>query len=220
MNKISYLEKLNSMTNVFSDIIESAEFKQLVNDMKTGNELPRLIFAGVGKNWYICEKVVKTFISMGIHAEALDCTHALHGDLGILSSIGYSNEKKYVFFLSKSGTTAEMIKLAKVVKALQKNELIINTTTVSFNLNTDKPYAELFDLMLSPSEQCKNQVMYEFDERNLVPSLSITVMQLILDVLGNEIYESKSELVANYVYNHLGGSNGEKLGGNKILETV
>lgn len=217
---MTYIEKINAMNVVLADIIDSDTFKKIITDIKQNKELPRFIFAGVGKNWYICEKVVKTFISMGIHAEALDCTHALHGDLGILSSIGYTNEKKYVFFLSKSGTTAELIKLAKVVKALKDHSKISNTTTVSFNLNTAKPYSELFDISVSPSDKFVNQTMYEFDARNLVPSLSITIMQLALDILGNEIYESRADLVENYVYNHLGGSNGEKLGGNKILETV
>lgn len=220
MNKIGYLEKLESMTKVFADIAESEEFTKLVETIKSKKVLPRFIFAGVGKNWYICEKIVKTFISMGIHAEALDCTHALHGDLGILSSVSYSNEEKFVFFISKSGTTSELIKLAKVVKALKINNKIDNTTTISFNLNTKKPFSELFDVSINPSEKFANTIMYEFDERNLVPSLSINIMQMILDLFGNEIYESKPELVEHYVYNHLGGSNGEKLGGNKILESV
>lgn len=220
MNKIDYLEKIDSMMKVFADITESKEFTNLLETIKTKKVLPRFIFAGVGKNWYICEKIVKTFISMGIHAEALDCTHALHGDLGILSSIAYANEEKFVFFISKSGTTAELITLAKVVKALKLNNKIVNITTISFNLNTKKPFADLFDININPSEKFKDMIMYEFDERNLVPSLSINIMQMLLDLFGNEIYESKPELVEHYVYNHLGGSNGEKLGGNKLLATV
>ena len=220
MSKISYSDKVNTMIDVFNDIATSETFTSLINYFKAKQTLPRFIFAGVGKNWYICEKVVKTFISMGIHAEALDCTHALHGDLGILSSVAYTNEEKVVFFISKSGTTAELIKLAKVVKALKDNKKIDNTTTISFNLNTNKPFSELFDFNINPSDKFKDTTMYEFDERNLVPALSINIMQMILDLFGNELYESKPELVEHYVYNHLGGANGEKLGGNKLLETV
>lgn len=163
---------------------------------------------------------MKTFISMGLHCESLDCTHALHGDLGILSDIGYESEEKIIFFISKSGTTSELIKLARVIKALKVNNKISNVTTVGYSLNVKKPFSELYDVVISPDEYFEAYTSFEFDDRNLVPSLSINIMQMVLDYIGVMIYESKPELVEHYVYNHLGGSNGEKLGGNKLLESV
>jgi len=218
--KYTVREKMMMMNSIFNNIMDSESVKTIVDCIVHSEKLPRIILAGVGKNWYICEKVMKTFISMGIHCESLDCTHALHGDLGILSSIGYANEEKIVFFISKSGTTSELIKLARVVKALKDHGKVSKVTTVGYSLNVNKPFSELYDYVICPDEKFAAYTSFEFDERNLVPSLSINIMQMVLDCIGVMIYESRPELVENYVFNHLGGSNGEKLGGNKILETV
>ena len=103
-------DKLHNALGIFEDIVESESCENLIEELKLEDN-PTFIFSGVGKNWYICEKEVKTFISMGLDAKSLDCTHALHGDLGILMD---PNECKYIFFVSKSGKTNEMHKLINV----------------------------------------------------------------------------------------------------------
>ena len=177
------------------------------------NEIPEFIFAGIGKNWYICQKVVKTFISMGIHAQALDCGHALHGDLGMLSG----DSKKVLFFLSRSGTTKELVEVAKVVKMLKTKGHFKNLRTVGFSLNKNLPNTDLYDDVIVPNDASILENVCEFDDRNLVPSFSIDITQLVLDFFGVLIYEAHQDLVDNYVYHHLSGANGEKLGGPKIL---
>lgn len=204
------------MDQVLDALISSKSFKRLVLEASVGDELPSFIFAGVGKNWYICEKVVKTFISMGIQAQALDPTHALHGDLGMLKAPG----KKILVFVSRSGTTAELVKLAKVVKALKDKHILAELETVALFLNKSKPNPELFDTWILPDDISKLDSIYEFDGRDLVPSLSINILQMVLDLLGVLLYESRDELVAGYVYNHLSGGNGEKLGGAAILKDI
>ena len=157
---------------------------------------------------------------MSIKTIALDCTHALHGDMGVLMD---ADEPKIMFFISKSGTTEELIRLAKTVDYLRKNSIIKNITTVSFYLNrAGSKFDDLYDFSLVPNwaNYDNNEHLYEFDSKNLVPSLSINTMQMILDYTGVKIFEQNSYLVDNYKYNHLAGNNGKILGGDKILNVI
>ena len=58
----------------------------------------------------------------------------------------------------------------------------------------------------------------EIDDKGLIPSLSIHITQMVLDILGVKLYEQRDGLVENYKYNHLAGNNGNKLGMSKYLE--
>lgn len=208
--------KKDVMDKVFKAIVNSRSFKQLVLKYGARMRLPSFVFTGVGKNWYICEKVVKTFISMGIQAQALDPNHALHGDLGMLRADG----DKVLVFVSRSGTTAELVKLAKVVKTLKDRNVLFDLETIALFLNHEKPNFELFDTWIYPDDPYALSSIYEFDERDLVPSLSINILQMVLDLLGVLLYEGRDNLVDGYVYNHLSGGNGEKLGGAAILKDI
>lgn len=212
-NELSLKDKIQKMNLVFEDMINSSNFKKLKDYVLNLPELPEFIFAGVGKNWYICEKIVKTYISMGLMANALDCTHALHGDIGMLQN----NNNKIIFFLSKSGTTEEMIKLVNIINVLKEKNILKNVFIVAVSLNKEIDNS-LYDLILTPTSFLNNDCNYEFDKRNLVPSLSINTMQSVLDLLGVEIYEANPELVNNYIYNHLAGHNGQVLGGPEFLK--
>lgn len=215
-------DKIHNALGIFEDIVESESCEKLIEELKLEDN-PTFIFSGVGKNWYICEKEVKTFISMGLNAKSLDCTHALHGDLGMLMN---HNELKYIFFVSKSGKTLEMHKLINIIIDLRKKNIIQNIKLVFICLN---PYIlgqidnkEEFDFILKPAIIDHN-IIYsniELDDRNLIPTLSINITQSILDYIGVLVYQSKPELVENYKYNHLGGSNGKQLGMSKYLEEV
>jgi len=209
-------KKVDLCINVFKEIVSSNSFKKLVNDFSNGNP-PRIILSGVGKNWYICEKIVKTYLSLGIQSEALDCVHALHGDLGMLMS----DEKKLLIFVSKSGTTEELIRVVKIINTLRNDGIIKNIETVGFYMNTsEKIDTTLYDRVILLPEGYNYLDIPEFDDRNIVPSLSINTMQMVLDYFGVEIYQVRPKLVENYVYNHLGGANGRRLGSEKFLNTV
>lgn len=157
---------------------------------------------------------------MGLKCTALDCTHALHGDLGLIT---LTDEPKIIIFISKSGTTAELIKLVKTCDYLKSEGKIKNALFVSMYLNVEaaEKYNELYDICLHPDISKYNGMhLSEFDSRNLVPSLSINIMQLTLDALGVELFELDKELMDNYKYNHLAGNNGKLLGGDKILNNI
>jgi len=215
-------DKLYNALGIFENIVDSQSCIELINELKEVNN-PTFIFSGVGKNWYICEKEVKTFISMGLNAKSLDCTHALHGDLGMLMN---PNELKYIFFVSKSGKTNEMHKLINVIIDLKEKSIIKNIKLVFLCLNSyienEIDNVDKFDFILKPFI-IDNNIIYshiELDDRNLIPTLSINITQSILDYIGVLVYQSKPELIENYKYNHLGGSNGKQLGMSKYLEEV
>jgi len=204
--------KIQKMFDLFFDLDSNQELnkiKQLViNNPDILNK--GFIFTGVGKNWYICEKLNKTFLSMGLKSQALDPVHALHGDLGMVDG-------QIIFFISKSGNTEELIKLAKTLRAL-KNQHIKDCIMVGFCLNNQFENSRLYDYLIIPSKRFPKDQIYEFDEKNIVPTLSINIMQMVLDKFGVEIFESYDYLVNNYKYNHLAGENGRRLGVDKLLK--
>lgn len=216
-------EKLNISHKIIESIYNSDDFHRLVNRLNLYNSLPKIIFSGVGKNWYICEKEVKTYISMGIHSASLDCTHALHGDLGMLMD---DNEQKLLVFVSKSGTTTEMINLVNIIRDLMEKNIIKNIHLVGLSMNpayhVDEKYHKMFDYVLAPDPKDFNDDTWktEFDSRNLIPSLSINSTQLVLDLLGIEIYENRQNLVDQYRFNHLGGNNGRILGMSNYVDKM
>lgn len=220
MNMQSLEHKIQVIPKLISDIYSNDKFIKLISDIvnsaKTSEELPEFIFSGVGKNWYVCEKATKTFLSMGLKAHALDCTHALHGDLGLLEG----DTKKILFFISKSGTTEEMVKLAKTIKYLKDLGYVKNIKV--FGLFMEKKASDqegiLYDSVISPNST--DIAKLEFDDRNLIPSISINVTQTILDLFGILIYQAYPNLIENYKYNHMAGNNGKKLGSNSILESI
>lgn len=215
------LEKINNKIkgalSVFENIIISSDCNKLIDDIKYKDN-PTFIFSGVGKNWYICEKEVKTFISMGLNAKSLDCTHALHGDLGMLMN---PDEFKYIFFVSKSGKTLEMIKLIDIILDLKDKGIIKKIKLVMLCLNPNiENFIQGFDYILKPDKEFGDVANNELDNRNLIPTLSINITQSVLDYIGVCIYEDDEKLIENYKYNHLGGSNGEKLGMGKYLKDI
>jgi len=208
-------EKLTKSIDIIQDIIDNSDYNMLFKYCNTKKKLPTFIFSGVGKNWYICEKEVKTFLSMGINAKSLDCTHALHGDLGMLMD---KDEDKVLIFVSKSGTTKEMVQLVHIIKDLINKGIISNITLCCIFLKHNDDLYNLYDFVLTPLNVQDTNL--EIDQRNLIPSLSIHETQMILDILGVQLYENRSELIDNYQYNHLGGSNGKKLGMDKYLNSM
>ena len=77
-----------------------------------------------------------------------------------------------------------------------------------------------YDYILVPDEIYKDISNIELDERNLIPTLSINITQLVLDYIGVSVYETHQELIDNYKYNHLGGHNGSILKMDKYLKEI
>ena len=88
----------NKITSTQIEILEKL-FSQLITSNGS------MVFVGIGKSGQIGAKLASTFSSLGLSSYSLHPVEALHGDLGRVT-------KNDVFvFISKSGTTDEILKL-------------------------------------------------------------------------------------------------------------
>lgn len=200
------LEKIDEMVKLFKNLIKNKQTQELINLLSDYGAVNGIVLCGVGKNWYICEKINKTFISMGLKSNTLDPIHALHGDIGLLRN-------QIIIFISKSGNTIELTNTIKYLNKIKK-EGIINCKLVGVFLNPEPTCLSDLDMLISSS---KDESIYEFDEKNIIPSLSINILQLYLDYVGVRIFEDSPDLIKRYKYNHPGGSIGKQLSTNSLL---
>lgn len=195
-------DKINQIVEIFNHFKNHKYTKPVITEIDNAHVNNHgVIFSGVGKNWYLAEKVVKTWISLGINCQSLDPTHALHGDIGMINN-------QPIFLISKSGNTEELVMLAKYLKEI-KNKGIITSTLISINLNSNNKIKEFTDIDLSLDTTKIKPV--ELDKNNLIPTISITSMQLYLDYLGIEVFEKHPEMAKRYPFNHPAGTIGKTL---------
>jgi arabinose-5-phosphate isomerase len=71
-----------------------------------------LVVMGVGKSGHVARKIAATLCSIGIRAVFLHPVEALHGDLGIYAP------GDPTLFVSKSGSTAELLQIAHSLRSL------------------------------------------------------------------------------------------------------
>lgn len=191
--------KINLMFNIFEELMNNKTTKEVI-DIISNSYKRGLIFSGVGKNWYVCQKINKTIISLGINSQTLDVVHAIHGDIGMI-------QNQFIFFISKSGKTEELLTLINyLVKIREKN--IINPTLIGVFLENNSPIIDKLDYIICPKDF---QELYEFDSKNIVPTLSINILQMLLDYIGIQIFENNSKLVKIYKYHHPAGLIGKNL---------
>ncbi len=181
-----------SLLNASSKLLEKQLFS-LVDIFKNLNEVGgNLIFCGVGKSGHIGIKLAATFTSLGLPSIFLHPVEALHGDLGIV--------KKYdaICFISKSGTTSEILKLLPFVSL--NRSMIIGLLG-----NIDSPIAKScgisFDCSVE-SEACIN---------NQAPTTSSTLALAMGDAIA-VVYENFIGLSKEgFLENHPGGILGKSL---------
>ena len=128
-----------------------------------------LIFSGVGKSGSIAKKISSTFCSLGLPSYFLHPVEALHGDIGKMS------RSDGIVFISKSGTTEEILKLIPYLK-------VEMPMTIGLLGNTSSPIAEKCFLVFDCSvekEACIN---------NQAPTTSSTLAMAMGDAMA-VVYE-------------------------------
>lgn len=177
-------------------LLESSGKDQVEKLVKIYHDLQNtesaLIFCGVGKSGIIAQKLASTFTSLGLPSFYLHPTEALHGDLGRV------RKSDALVFLSKSGTTEEILKLLPFLTTKKENRIALVGAVNS-------PIADECGIVLDCSvekEACLN---------NQAPTTSSTLALAMGDAMA-VLYEAVTGISKEgFAVNHPGGILGKSL---------
>lgn len=170
--------------------IQVKKLVSLFHDLsETGSALH---FCGVGKSGIIAQKCASTFTSLGLPSFYLHPTEALHGDLGRL------RKNDAIVFLSKSGTTEEILKLLPFL--ITKKSHLVGLIGASRSLIGDQ-CGILFDCSVE-KEACLN---------NQAPTTSSTLALAVGDAMAVLLESLTGLSKEGFAINHPGGILGKSL---------
>ena len=152
----------------------------------------QLFITGVGKSGIVANKIAATLRSTGTGATFLHAGEALHGDVGIIRS------DDIVVALGKSGETAELNSLLRILKKQ-------GTTIISMTSNASSPMALLSDIVLNltiPREACP---------LNLAPTTSTTAALAVGDAIAVALMKLKNVSAEDFARHHPAGQLGARL---------
>jgi arabinose-5-phosphate isomerase len=152
----------------------------------------KLVICGIGKSGHIGTKLAATFSSCGIPSVFLHAAEAIHGDLGVYQP------GDPTIVLSKSGSTAEVLRLMPMFKKLK-------SPVIAIVGNMDSPIAAAADVVLDGS------VEREADPLNLMPTSSSTVSLAIGDALAAALVKARGFTKEEFASYHPGGQLGRNL---------
>ena len=123
----------------------------------------KVVLCGVGKSGLIGQKIAATLCSTGTPAIFLHAADAVHGDLGILQA------GDPVILISRSGTTAELVRLIPVLRSFK-------SPIISIVGNTQSPLATQSDVVLDIGARLAGElgqsaakyISLEFDTLNVL----------------------------------------------------
>ncbi len=152
----------------------------------------KVVVSGIGKSGHIGQKIAATLASTGTPAVFLHAAEAVHGDLGIYTPGDPS------ILISKSGSTAELLRLIPVLRQF-RSPLI----AIVGNLNS--PMAKQADVTLDA------RVDREADPLNLAPTCSTTVALALGDALAVALMLARRFTDQDYARYHPAGQLGRNL---------
>jgi arabinose-5-phosphate isomerase len=139
---------------------------QLVRAVRLILEHPgKVVVTGMGKSGHVARKVAATFCSTGTQAVFLHPAEAVHGDLGVYSP------GDPTIMISKSGSTAELLRLVPTLREFRSPIIGILGSLAS-------PLASEVDVVLNAS------VRREADPNNLAPTASAVVALALGDAVA------------------------------------
>lgn len=133
-----------------------------------------------------------SFSSSGTPAVFLHAAEAIHGDLGVYQP------GDPTLLLSKSGSTAEVLRLIPFFKRFQ-------SPIIAIVGKTDSPIGEAADVVIDAS------VVQEADPLNLMPTSSTTVSLAIGDALAAALAKARNFTAEDFASFHPGGQLGRNL---------
>lgn len=152
----------------------------------------QMVLCGVGKSGLIGEKLSSTFSSLGLRSIFLHPTEALHGDLGRTS------ENDAIIFLSKSGTTSEIMKLMPFLR-----------------IHKDHRIALVGDLSKAIAKECGIAFDCSVEREACINDLAPTTSSTVALAMGDAIAVAYEKFVGlskeGFAINHPGGKLGKSL---------
>lgn len=152
----------------------------------------KLVVCGIGKSGHIGAKLAASFSSSGTPAVFLHAAEAIHGDLGVYQP------GDPTIVLSKSGSTAEVLRLIPFFKRFQ-------SPIIAILGKTDSPIGQAADVVIDAS------VVQEADPLNLMPTSSSTVSLAIGDALAAALAKARNFTAEEFASFHPGGQLGRNL---------
>jgi arabinose-5-phosphate isomerase len=152
----------------------------------------KVVVSGIGKSGHIGQKIAATLASTGTPAVFLHAAEAVHGDLGIYTPGDPS------ILISKSGSTAELLRLIPILRQF-RSPLI----AIVGNLNS--PMAKQADVVLDA------RVDKEADPLNLAPTCSTTVALALGDALAVALMQARQFTDKDFARYHPAGQLGRNL---------
>ena len=152
----------------------------------------KVVVTGIGKSGHVSRKIASTLRSTGTPAVFLHAAEAVHGDLGLYTP------GDPTILISKSGSTAELIRLVPILRQFKSGLISIVGNTVS-------PLAQQTDVVLDAS------VKREADHLNLAPTCSSTVALALGDALAVTLMQARRFTDHDFARYHPAGQLGRNL---------
>ncbi len=152
----------------------------------------KVVVTAIGKSGRIGQKLAATLSSTGTPALFLHPVEAAHGDLGIYCP------GDPTIFISKSGSTSELLRLVPMLRELK-------SPLIGILGNIRSPLAQCMDFVLDASIQA------EADPHNLTPSSSTSVALALGDALAIALMSARQFMPEDFARNHPGGQIGRNL---------
>ena len=196
MNKKKYINSAKKAADI--QLSELRKIKKIFNNSFINavdlimNCKGKVIFSGVGKNAFICQKASATFSSVGIPSFFVDPTGVSHGDAGQIE------KKDVLIVISNSGNTIELTNLLEYANRFRIKIIGIASNPKSMLLRAS-------DIkILYPK-------LKESDPINIVPTTSTSFVMMICDCLATTIMEKNRFTKENFFLFHKGGNLGASL---------
>ena len=167
----------------------SRAVKLILESLKAGG---KIVVTGMGKNFYVGQKISATLASTGSTSVILHPSQALHGDLGMLS------KGDVLLALSYSGESQELLEIVPAVR--RQGVRIIAMTGAA-----DSALAK------SADETIPTPVLREACPFNLAPTASTTAAMAVGDALAIVLLEARGFKKEDYAKLHPGGTIGKTL---------
>jgi len=152
----------------------------------------QVVVVGLGKSGHVARHLAATLSSTGTRAVFLHTTEAGHGDLGIYA------QGDPTIFVSKSGTTAELLRLREAVR-------VFGSPCIGIVGNTRSALAREMDLVLDAS------VEREADPHDLVPTSSSVAALALGHALAVALMAARGFTLEDYSRLHPDGAIGRNL---------